>query len=295
MSSKNNSSLHKAKEAKYDEWYTRFEDISAEVSKYAEQLRGKVIYCPCDWDESLERVVCYEDGAPSEAVIDKIKSTKCNFINFLLNQAEAYGIKKIIASGYNPETEQGIRFQDADYSEVDIVITNPPYSQFREFIDIMFQNNLKFLVIGSLSAITYKECFEHIQNNEMWLGYAKKIGGFIREDGSLVKKGNDCWYTNLEVSYRHDRMILTEEYSPAKYPKYDNYDAIEVSKQRDIPADYDGVMGLPISFLQNYNPEQFEIIKFRKGDDDKDLSVNGKCPFFRILVKRKDVPHENEN
>ena len=278
MSSKN-AKLHKAKEVKNDEFYTKFEDISAEVRRYKDQLKGKVIYCPCDWDLSFERVVCYEEGAKNKEIVDLLKSTKCEFVRFLVSHADDYGIKKIIASGYDPATEQGIRFQDADYSEVDIVITNPPFSQFREFIDVMFQNDLKFLVIGSLNAITYKECFTHIKNNEMWLGYAKSISGFNRPDGT--EQSTAClWYTNLEVSYRHDKMILTEEYSQKKYPKYDNYDAIEVSKQKLIPEDYDGVMGVPIRFLQNYNPDQFEIVRFRKGNDGKDLSINGKCPVF---------------
>ncbi len=295
MSSKN-ANLHKAKETRFDEWYTQFEDISAEVRRYKEQLKGKVIYCPCDWDESFDRVICYENGVQNNEVVEKLKSTKCNFISFLVSHADDYGIKKIIASGYDPETEQGVRFQDADYSDVDIVITNPPYSQFRDFIDVMFKNNLKFLVVGSLNAITYKECFTHIKNNEMWLGYAKSFSGFVKPDGSIAKKGNDVWYTNLEVSYRHDRLILTEDYSEEKYPKYDNCDAINVGKVADIPSDYDKLMGVPISFLQKYNPEQFEIVKFRKGDDGKDLSINGKYPFFRILIKRKGgVLNADEN
>ncbi len=297
----NNANLHKAKEMKNDEFYTRFEDISAEVRRYKDQLKGKVIYCPCDWDESFKQVVCYEDGTANEKIVKKLKSTKCNFISFLVSHAEDYGIKKIIASGYNPATEKGIRFQDADYTGVDIVITNPPFSQFREFIETMFKHDLKFLVIGSLNAITYKECFGHIKDNEMWLGYAKSISGFNCPDGS-VQSTACLWYTNLEVSYRHDKMILTEEYSPEKYPKYDNYDAIEVSKQILIPEDYDGVMGVPIRFLQNYNPDQFEIVDALnryalldiQGTNEKvkqahshSCNINGKATYFRILIKRK--------
>ena len=177
------------------------------------------------------------------------------------------------------------------------MITNPPFSQFREFIDTMFKNNMEFLVIGPLTAITYKEVFGHIQNNEMWLGYAKQLSGFKLADGTeLLSKNPEgsvsraCkWYTNLEVQIRHDRIILTEAYNSEKYPKYDNFDAIEVSKVSKIPFDYDGAMGVPVTFLQKYNPEQFEIIKFRKGDDDKDLSINGKYPYFRILIKNKKI------
>lgn len=300
MSSKN-ASLRLAAKNKKDEWYTQFKDIEAEVYLYKEQLRDKVIYCPCDWDESLERIVCYENGATNEEVVSKIKSTKCNFIKFLTSQARDFGIKKIIASGYNPATGQGIRFQDADYSDVDVVITNPPFSQFREFIPIMFKHNLKFLVIGPLNAITYKECFTHIKNNEMWLGYAKSIGDFKRPDGSLQPSAA-LWYTNLDVSYRHDWMILTEEYSPEKYPKYDNFNAIEVGMQKLIPEDYDGLMGVPIRFLQKYNPKQFEIVdglnRYAVLDTQKTnekvkkershtCNINGKAKFFRIVIKRR--------
>ena len=117
-----------------------------------------------------------------------------------------------------------------------------------------------------------------------------KRWNYIDENGN--KYGNVpaiTWYTNLDIKKRHEEMVLVKKYNPLDYPKYDNYDAIEVSKVKDIPKDYDGVMGVPITFLDKFNPEQFEIIKFRKGDDDKDLSVNGKTPYFRILIKKKKV------
>ncbi len=300
--SKKNINLRTAAKNKKDEWYTPFKDIEAEVYRYKDQLRDKVIYCPCDWDESFERIVCYENGTTNEAVVDKIKSTKCNFIKFLVSQASDFGIKKIIASGYNPTTKQGIRFQDADYSGVDIVITNPPYSQFKEFIPTMFNHNLKFLVVGPLNAITYKENFLLLKENKMWLGYANSFSGFIKPDGSIEKKGNDVWYTNLDVSYRHDWMILTEEYNAENYQKYDNFEAIEVGKQKLIPENYDGLMGVPISFLLKYNPDQFEIVdglnryavldtqntnsKVRK-ERSHSCNINGKTKFFRIVIKRR--------
>lgn len=311
-------SLYKAHKIKDDEFFTLFEDVSNEVSHYKEQLKGKRIICPCDWDESYnEEIVFKEEGfvGPSN-LLDKggtikkidIKASKkkiekplalikCNFVKFLVAHADAYGIKSISVSGYNPGNGKGVRFQDVDYSKYDLVITNPPFSQFRDFIDTMFKNNMEFLVVGPITAITYKEVFNHIKDNEMWLGYAKQLSGFRLADGTLILSKNPegsvpraCkWYTNLDVAYRHDRMILTENYSPEKYPKYDNYDGIEVSQTRKIPHDYTGAMGVPVTFLTKFNPDQFEIVKFRKGDDEKDLSVKGKYPFARILIKNKEV------
>ena len=290
MSSKN-TNLNKARKKQDDEFYTRYEDIAQEVVQYKEQLKGKRIYCPCDWDESFERVVCYDEKQPDEEITNKIKSTKCKFVEYLVTRAPDFGIKRVEASGYNPTTKQGIRFQDVDYSDVDIVITNPPFSQFTEFIDVMFENNLKFIVIGPLHAIKYKECFKYIKENKLWLGYTRTIKGFVRPDGSL-KSTPALWYTNLDVSYRNKEIILTEEYSPEKYPKYDNFDAIEVSKQKDIPQDYYEPMGVPIRFLQNYNPEQFEILgELNHGSDNEyDFAkpvVAGKEIYSRILIQRK--------
>ena len=311
-------SLYKANKIKDDEFYTLYEDIANEVSIYKKRLKGKRILCPCDWDESYNEEIVYKEGefvgpsnlfdagdtikridikASKKKIEKDLDLIRCNFVKFLVAHAEAYNIKSISVSGYNPATGKGVKFQDIDYSNYDLVITNPPFSQFREFIDTMFKGNMEFLVIGPLTAITYKEVFSHIQINEMWLGYAKQLSGFKLADGTeLLAKNPEgsvaraCkWYTNLEVQNRHDKIILTEAYNSEKYQKYDNFDAIEVSKVSEIPFDYDGAMGVPITFLQKYNPDQFEIIKFRKGDDDKDLSINGKYPYFRILIKNKEV------
>ncbi|MEK7065203.1 MAG: adenine-specific methyltransferase EcoRI family protein [Patescibacteria group bacterium] len=311
-------SLLKANKIKDDEFYTLYEDIANEVALYKERLKGKRILCPCDWDESYnEEIVYKEEGfvassnlldaggtikkidikASKKKIEKDLALIKCNFVKFLVAHADAYGIKSISVSGYNPATGKGVKFQDVDYSKYDIVVTNPPFSKFREFIDTMFANKTQFLVIGPLTAITYKEVFNHIQHNEMWLGYAKQLSGFRLADGTALLAKNPegsvaraCkWYTNLEVKNRHDKMILTEAYNSEKYQKYDNFDGIEVSKVSEIPFDYDGAMGVPITFLQKYNPEQFKIIKFRKGDDEKDLSINGEYPYFRILIKNKKV------
>lgn len=143
----------------------------------------------------------------------------------------------------------------------------------------------KFLIIGNMNAITYKEIFPYIKNNELWLG-TQYVKEFISKYGEIRKFGNILWYTNLDHNKRHQEIDLYKRYNEEEYPKYDNYDAIEVSKVCELPMDYDGLMGVPITFLGKFCPTQFEIIKFRKGNDDKDLSVNGKCPYFRILIKR---------
>ncbi|GMO61923.1 MAG: hypothetical protein Ta2A_08280 [Treponemataceae bacterium] len=185
--------------------------------------------------------------------------------------------------------------------EADIVVTNPPFSLFREYVAQLMEFDKKFLIVGSLNAITYKEIFTLIKENELWLGYGFLGGnaffkttvnrefadGVYNSETGLVKFRNVHWFTNLDIKKRHEKMTFWRSYTPQKFPKYDNYDAIEVSKLQDIPEHYDDAMGVPITFLDKYNPEQFEIIKFRKGDDDKDLSISGKYTYFRILIKRK--------
>jgi hypothetical protein len=196
----------------------------------------------------------------------------------------------------------------------DIVVTNPPFSLFREYVKQLFEYNKKFVIIGSMNAITYKEIFPLIKENKMWLGNGFHAGnayfftpntrdyasGVYDTKTGLVKFRNVSWFTNLDHGRRHQSLpLMTMEenlkYSKHKeikgkkaYDKYDNYDAIEVPFTDSIPSDYDGVMGVPISFLDKYNPEQFEIIKFRHGDDGKDLKLkNGTCPYFRVLIKHK--------
>ena len=164
----------------------------------------------------------------------------------------------------------------------------------------------KFLIIGNINAITYKEIFKLIQDNKAWLGVnlGRGISGFIvpahyelygtetkiNELGERIISPNNClWLTNLDNFIRHEDILLTKNYIgyEQEYPKYDNYDGINVNRTKDIPQDYCGYMGVPITFLHKFNPHQFEIIKFRKGNDEKDLSINGKCPYFRIIIKNK--------
>ena len=337
-----NESLNRAKAEQNDEFYTRYEDISNELTRYKAQLKGKHIICPCDWDESLDEVVVYasEEECRKEnlmqenctvKVIDTDKTdrhiekdislVKCNFVKFLIAHADAYGIASISVSGYNPKKNQGVRFQDIDYSRYDLVITNPPFSQFYEFMEVMFQNKLEFLVIGPRTASKSKDLLPRIINNEMWLGYGFSGGdsyfkidpsnasayadGVYDPETGFVHFRNCEWYTNLDVTYRHDKMILTEEYDPEKHPTYDNFDGIDVSSLDLIPYDWPGYMGVPITILAKYNPEQFEIIGIGTGDSAKKIGVTRnhrgrtdiafttsegvhKCPFERIIVRNRN-------
>ena len=327
--------LLKSQLTKNDEFYTLYDDIAAEVSLYKEQLKGKNIICPCDWDESYEEIIIYKSqfaiaptslldaggtiktvnvNATKAKYNDNNETPKCNFIKYLVSHADDYDIASISVSGYDPKTGKGVKFQDVDFSKYDLVITNPPFSVFREFIDTMFKYKIKFLVIGPQNAITYRETFKFIQNNEMWLGYSKLLTGFMRENGKYLLSKNPegsipraCkWFTNLDVSYRHDKMILTEKYDPERYPNYYNYNAIDVSETKAIPYNWAGEMGVPITFLQKYNPEQFEIIgkgvqleKTRRFKEDKAtlwIEKDGKpfkAPFERIIIKNKEVVKDN--
>ena len=187
--------------------------------------------------------------------------------------------------------------------QADIVVTNPPFSLFREYVTQLAEYEKKFLIIGNTNALTYKEIFKLIKDDKLRTGYTNfNVGMFfvvpddweqfhhIDETGKKIARvSTSCWFTNMEVEKHKQDITLYKKYTPEEYPKYDNYNAINVDTYTDIPYDYKGVIGVPITFVDKYNPEQFEIIKFRKGDDDKDLAINGKYTYFRILIKNKKV------
>jgi len=283
-----NNNLHKAKKAKNDEFYTQLVDIENELQYYKEHFKNKVVLCNCDNPEWS------------------------NFWNYFVLNFKSLGLKKLVSihyeqnkSSYKLELESDNKDnavktflkQNGDFrssesiellNECDIVVTNPPFSLFREFINVLMESGKKFLVIGNKNAITYKEVFKYIKNNKLWIGNTAPQT-FIQPNIAEKKqiKGLAIWFTNLEHNKRKESIILYQNYTPEKYPKYDNYDAINVDKVKDIPCDYYAVIGVPITFLSKFNPEQFEIVKFRKGDDEKDLSVKGSDKYFRILIKRK--------
>lgn len=300
--------LHTAKQQKKDEFYTQLRDIELECMKYKDQFRDKVIFLNCD--------------DPRES----------NFWRYFALNFTHLGLKKLIATHFetskpsykleltgdmnedgsvnDEDIIQTPLKQNGDFrspecieilKEADIVVTNPPFSLFREYVAQLIEYEKQFLIIGNQNAITYKEIFKLIKENKIWLGHSIHSGDreFIvpdhyekyhrmDEDGiKYVRVSGVRWFTNLDYRERHDDLVLYKRYVPEEYPKYDNYDAINVNKTADIPVDYSGVVGVPITFLDKYSPEQFEIVKFRKGDDGKDLTINGKSPYFRILVKRR--------
>lgn len=190
--------------------------------------------------------------------------------------------------------------------QADIVVTNPPFSLFREYVAQLVEYNKKFLILGNMNAITYKEIFPLVKTDKLWFGVSihsgdrefqvpedyplEAVGARVDEKGNkYIRVKGVRWFTNLDYDERHEDLVLYKKYSSGEYPKYDNYDAININVTAEIPMDWDGIMGVPITFIDKYNPAQFEIVKFRKGNDEKDLSINGKCPYFRILIKNKKV------
>ena len=295
--SRNNSNLNTAKKAKNDEFYTRYEDIEAEVMKYRKYFRDKVVYLPCD--DPIEK--------------------KSKFWSFFVDNFDAFGIKKLIATYYNENgktykfwidrdtTNDGdIRQEDlagnGDFRspecveilrECDIVCSNPPFSLMKEFLPLILKYNKQFLVIGPLTAITYKKIFPYVLEKRIWAGY-NNVRHFIDSEGNDRTMGNTFWYTNLPNESLTDEIILTKKYDSSKYDVFDERpDIININRVVDIPANYDGLMGVPISFFQGkYNPNQFEIVgKIDKGSNgDFDFCkpfVNGVEKFTRLVIRRK--------
>jgi len=342
-----NKNLHKASQAKKDEFYTQLADIEKELKHYKNQFRGKVVFCNCD--------------DPKES----------NFVKYFSMNFEHLGLKKLIATHYkeanlftqeppykleytgdknnnrmpDPSEFMTEMISDGDFrskeciellKKADIVVTNPPFSLLREFIAQLMEYSKKFLIIGNVNAITYKECFKFIKDNKMWLGasihsgdrefrvpddYPLNAAGYrMDNDGNkYIRVKGVRWFTNLDYEERHENLVLYKKYTPEEYPKYENYDAINVNKTSEIPMNYGGAIGVPITFLDKYNPEQFEIIglgisnsgigigvkpykkehkKYRKEiqkrgavDGDLYMITNGivDVPYARVIIKNKKV------
>ena len=287
-----NQNLLTAKNKKNDEFYTRLEDIQKELDNYKEYFKDKIIYCNCD----------------------DIYSS--NFYKYFKDNFNKLGIKKIIATNlsldniaYKTEFDNNSKESrtelrgNGDFrseecvkllQESDIIVTNPPFSLFREYIAQLIKYNKDFLIIGNMNAATYKEIFPYVKNNQIWMGCTSpKI--FLTPDRTEKKFGNIVWYTNLDNEKRHCRIPLKEKYygNEEAYPKYDNYDAIEVSKVINIPYDYYGLMGVPVTFLSKYCPEQFELIGHDHdltgdggaGISDGQFICKGKNVYKRVLIK----------
>lgn len=308
-----NKNLHKAKTQKNDEFYTQISDIEKELKYYTQYFKSVVVFCNCD------------DPAYS------------NFWKYFHLNFEHLGLKKLITTHYDAsEPTYKMEYEggnDADISvgqitslktngdfsspecielleQSNVVVTNPPFSIAREYyIPLLMEYNKKFVVIGDLNWATYKTIFPLLKANKMWFGNTS-VKEFMQPDGTMKKFGNKLWYTNLDIPKRHEPIDLIEKYDPEKYPKYDNYDAVEVGRTLDIPCDYDGIMGVPISFLEKFCPEQFEIIWQASGNAYNNAPkevmeelkfdptvkyggglgtavLNGKAKYSRILIRRK--------
>lgn len=298
-----NTNLHKAKAVKNDEFYTQLDDIAKEVKNYKKHFNGASVFCNCN-------------DSPSN-----------NFFKYFLTQFDILGLARLVAIEYK-EGGRGVKYTVEDdvnkdgiidesdiiveelngdggfgteesieeLKKCDIVCTNPPFSVFRDFIALLMEYGKKFLVIGSKNAITYKEFFPLLKENKVWIGTGN-VQNFVQPDGTIKKFGNIGWFTNLPHAKRTEPLPLTATYYDDKnrreeYPQYDNYDAIEVSKVVNIPKDYEGVMGVPITFLDKYCPEQFEIIAQMANThiDENNAGypfIEGKRKYARILIKRK--------
>jgi hypothetical protein len=286
-----NSSLHSAKRNKRDEFYTQISDIEREMRHYRNDFKDKVVYCNCD-DPYISAFFKYFTKNFEVLGLKRLITTcyrSQRFDLFSQNDSEV-AIKLEYAGGAAHSlpvpNDIGVTPLDGDgdfrsqeciniLTEADIVVTNPPFSLFSEYVAQLTSFDKKFIIIGHQNAITYKDVFPIIKDNRMWLGFGfnRNMAHFIAphyEDTAsdtdhregLIRVSGVVWYTNLDHNKRREEMILVQHYhgNETAYPHYDNYDAIEVSKTKNIPSDYDGVMGVPITFLTKYNPDQFEIV-----------------------------------
>lgn len=324
-----NSGLHSAKRNKKDEFYTQISDIENEMRHYRSHFKDKVVYCNCD---------------------DPYVSA---FFEYFAKNFEFLGLKKLITTCYKSrrvdlfsanDSERAIKLEysggatnnlptpddigvtllegDGDFrseecisilKEADIVVTNPPFSLFSEYVSQLARYDKNFIIIGHQNAITYKDVFPLIKGNRMWLGFGFKrnMAHFIAphyEDTAsdldhregMIRVSGVVWYTNLDHSKRHEETILVKRYrgNESSYPQYDNYNAIEVSKTQDIPMDYAGAMGVPITYLTKYNPDQFEIIGcsysygepigYHKEGSGFGASINGVQVYKRLFIRNRN-------
>lgn len=336
--------LHMANRNKNDEFYTSLSDIEKEMKFYREHFRNKVIFCNCDdpFESNffkyfamnfnflgLKKLIatCYAESLIAgeqlslfDLKYDIEEKSERNAYKIEINQVEdcngdgaidMYDVENLIKNKKNILTllKGNGDFRSSEciklLKESDIIVTNPPFSLFREYISQLVKYEKKFIIIGNVNAITYKEFFPLLKDNLVWMGASihsgdrefrvpnsyplSAAGSRVDEYGrKFIRVKGVRWYTNLDYKERHEKLILYRKYNIDDYPKYDNFDAINVDKTSDIPCDYHGYMGVPITFLDKYNPSQFEIVRFRKGNDNKDLSVNGKCPYFRIIIKKRE-------
>ena len=348
-----NQSLRAANKAKQDEFYTQMDDISNELKHYRDHFRGKVVFCNCDdpYESNFFKyfalnslglkkriATCYcgspmvgnellfevdGEGVPLRKKAYKVEITEVDDYNND-GAVDLSDVKYLIQNDNNVlillhgDALYGAGdFRSAEcvelLKEADIVCTNPPFSLFREYVEQLMEFSKKFLIIGNQNALTYRDIFTHIMNDEMWLGYkfgdmSFKVPPYFEpratrywqdEDGQKWRSmGNICWFTNLDISKRHDVLDLWKHYNDTAYSKYDYYNAINVDKVTDIPVDFKGLMGVPITFLDKYNPDQFDIVdgigrySMVSGPTPETqgkylTNINGKPKYARIIIRKK--------
>ena len=265
-----NANLHKAKNAKNDEFYTQLTDVAKELMHYKHHFKDKIVFCNCD-DPTWSAFWKYFHLNFSALGLKKLISTHYDKAEPTYKMEYTGGDDNDIEVGVKTPLEGNGDFRNQEcldlLDEADIVVTNPPFSLAREYLACLVEHGKKFLIVGDMNWITYKEVFPLLKSNSIWLGNCS-VKEFVQPDGTIKKFGNKLWFTNLDIAKRHEKLILWKHYSSEEYPTYDNYDAINVDKVDQIPCDYDGVMGVPITFLDKYNPEQFEIIGLVNGKDN---------------------------
>ena len=339
-----NGNLHKAKENKNDEFYTQYEDIQKELNHYEQHFKGKTVLCNCDdpFESNfckfflrnfnylgLKRLICtsYNNSA--------FAGTQVSFFDLMDDDLQVGHGYVLDVSSVPMKNGRGVSDEDIDkllkskkvvrelkgdgdfrsdecieyLKQSDIVVTNPPFSLFREYVATLIEYKKEFLIVGNQNAITYKEIFPLIRDNKLWWGASDCIRWFyipnttdikfkLNSRGERIAEGaRSRWFTNLDHNKRHEEIPLYKNYTPEEFPTYDNYDAINVDKTSDIPMNYDGTMGVPITFLDKYNPDQFEIIGLMSGgtgnglingnDGRPKFYVNGNGVYARILIRRK--------
>lgn len=342
-----NKNLNKAKSSKKDEFYTQLPDIERELKHYKKHFKDKVVYCNCD-DPRVSNFFHYFSYNFEKLGLKKLIATCYKNQNMdLFSQNDSEHAIYLEYNGdkngnFVPDPEEiGINplKDDGDFRSIesiellkqaDIVVTNPPFSLFREYVSQLIEYDKKFVIVGHQNALKYKEIFPLIRDNKVWLGFGFKGGAahFInkhyedyatatdKKEG-MIRVSGVHWFTNLDINKRHEDLILYKNYIPEEYPKYENLNAINVNKTKDIPINYAGMMGVPITFMDKHNPDQFEIIgvgianlglemgiqpykpehkKYRK-EVQKRGAVNGDLymmvdgivtvPYTRIIIKNK--------
>ena len=363
MAKNGNKALGEAKKQKKDEFYTQLSDINAELRHYTQHFADKVVFCNCDdpYESNffkyfaanfnalkLKRLIatCYAGSPVAGRQLDlfedepktpegkrriphKIVINEVTDVNGD-GRIDLADVEWLIKNDKNVLTrlKGDGDFRSAECVELlkesDIVVTNPPFSLFREYVAQLVQYDKKFLILGNKNAIHYKEIFSIIQDNQMWLGYTptsreiyfdvpqsfidaalsqNKDRTIVSRNGKFMARSSSIWYTNLDHKKHHEEFVFIRRYNPVDYPKYTNYNAIDISKAADIPEDWDGLMGVPDTFLDRYNPDQFEIVGLGAGDLAKEIGVKknfrgrtdvalridgkDKCPYSRIIIRRR--------